>query len=61
MVEMSYSTAKKIYGRFRRGNLEKHSPKHNEDSPRASYATITESPVKPIPIICLIAGNPQNC
>lgn len=37
LVEMSYSTAKKIYGKFRRQNMEKQSSKLEEMSCRAGY------------------------
>lgn len=57
---MSYSTAKKIYGRFRRSNLEKNSIAVEDKAVRASFSETMEKTVKNISIVCLIAGNPQN-
>lgn len=59
-VEMSYSTAKKIYGRFRKFNIEKHFLPSEEKAICAHYVEVPEGSAKPIPIVCLIAGNIQN-
>ena len=57
---MSYSTAKKIYRRFRLANLSKNTLKVEDCKIQAEYKEISEFTSRPITIICLIAGNCQE-
>lgn len=59
MVDMSYSTAKKIYGKFRKQNVQRHSNKI-EGSIRAEYVEVPPTQAVSIPVICLLAGRYQN-
>ena len=55
-MKMSYSTAKKIYSRFRRTNLEKNFTFCEEVETVAGYKDIEEGTQAKISIICMIAG-----
>jgi len=57
---MSYSTAKKIYGKFRRSNIEKNAMAVEERVTRAAFVEVPQGTARPIPTVCLIAGNHQN-
>lgn len=59
IVDMSYSTAKKIYGKFRKNNMQKKTIGIEESVSVSDYRVISNGEQKPIQIICLLAGHLQ--